>query len=432
MRIAVVGGGWAGMAAAVAAVQAGHRVHLWEAARTPGGRARMMPEQLPDGTPVSLDNGQHILIGAYRECLRLMTLVGVDPEQALLRLPLTLRFSDGDGIAFPRWPFPLDALAGIASARGWHRRDKLALLLQALRWRLDGFRCAAEQSVADVCRELTPRVLDELIEPLCVSALNTTAAQSSGTVFLRVLQDAVFGGSGSSHLLLPRVDLSRLFPAAAAQWLRGHGADVRIGARVQRIAHTDGQWQIDGEVFDRVLLATAAPDALHLLQASHKGWPQAQQQAARSWCDVASQLRHMPITTVYAWAPGAALAQPMLALRPASDAAFPAPAQFVFDRGQLGGPAGLLAFVISASDGERLALQAQVLQQAKAQLGLTLQPVQTVVEKRATIACTPGLRRPSMNLADGLHACADYVEGAYPSTLEGAVRTALACVAAIR
>ncbi len=106
--------------------------------------------------------------------------------QSLLRIPLTLRFPDGDGIALPRWPFPLDALAGIATARGWDWRDKLALLLQALRWQIGSFGCAANLTVADVCRDLTPRVRAELIEPLCVSALNTVADESSGAVFLRV------------------------------------------------------------------------------------------------------------------------------------------------------------------------------------------------------------------------------------------------------
>jgi len=105
----------------------------------------------------------------------------------------------------------------------------------------------------------------------------------------------------------------------------------------------------------------------------------------------------------------------------------------VFDRGQLGGPAGLLAFVVSASTGERDALQAQVLQQARTQLGRSLQSVQTVVEKRATFACTPGVMRPAMQIAPGLLACGDYVAGPYPATLEGAVRSGLnAANAAIR
>lgn len=109
----------------------------------------------------------------------------------------------------------------------------------------------------------------------------------------------------------------------------------------------------------------------------------------------------------------------------------PAPAQFVFDRGQLGGPAGLLAFVVSASRGERDVLQAQVMAQAHDQLGLTLQAVQTIVEKRATFACTPGLQRPPMAIAPGLLAAGDYVDGPYPATLEGAVRSGLAAAIAL-
>jgi predicted NAD/FAD-dependent oxidoreductase len=115
----------------------------------------------------------------------------------------------------------------------------------------------------------------------------------------------------------------------------------------------------------------------------------------------------------------------MLALRCTPDA----PAQFVFDRGQLGGPAGLLAFVVSASDAEREVRQGQVLQQASTQLGLNLQAVQTVVEKRATFACTPDLQRPPQAIAPGLLACGDYVAGPYPATLEGAVRSGLQAVA---
>ncbi|MCP5281448.1 MAG: FAD-dependent oxidoreductase [Rhodoferax sp.] len=432
MKIAIVGGGWAGMAAAVTAVQAGHAVTLWEASRVLGGRARALPAQLPDGSAVVLDNGQHILIGAYRECLRLMQLVGVDPEQALLRLPLRMRFPDGGGVAFPPWPAPLDALAGIATARGWQGRDKLALLLQALRWRLESFQCDADRSVADLCRELTPRVRTELIEPLCVSALNTEAADSSGQVFLRVLQDAMFSGSGGSDLLLPRIDLSAMFPDAAAHWLRQRGATVHVGSRVQQLAHIDGRWHVGGAPFDRVLLATSASEALHLLQGSAPAWPQPLQASTLHWIALARTLKHMPIATVYAWAAKARLDAPMLALRAAPMAATPMPAQFVFDRGQLGGPAGLLAFVVSASRGTRDDLQAQVLQQARAQLGLQLQAVQSVVEKRATIACTPGLKRPPQEIADGLLACADYVDGPYPSTLEGAVRSAIGAIGSIR
>ena len=76
-------------------------------------------------------------------------------------------------------------------------------------------------------------------------------------------------------------------------------------------------------------------------------------------------------------------------------------------------------------------LQAQVLAQAQAQLGLRLQAIQTIVEKRATFACTPALLRPAQFIAPGLLACGDYVAGPYPATLEGAVRSGVAAVAAL-
>ena len=106
------------------------------------------------------------------------------------------------------------------------------------------------------------------------------------------------------------------------------------------------------------------------------------------------------------------------------------PAQFVFDRGQLGGPAGLLAFVVSASQQSSTDLAAQVVAQAADQLGFhDMAVLQTVLEKRATFACTPGLQRPAAQVAPGLLACGDYIDGPYPATLEGAVRSGLQAAA---
>lgn len=426
MRVAVVGAGWAGMAAAVALAQAGHEAIVFEATRTLGGRARGLQATLPDGTATTLDNGQHILIGAYTECLRLMQAVGVATAAALLRTPLTLRFPDGRGIALPDWPAPLDVAAGIATARGWGWGDKLALLRAALGWRRAGFVCAPATTVAQLCGALTPRVREELIDPLCVSALNTPADEASGQVFLRVLRDALFGVRGGSQLLLPRQDLGALFPEAAARWLAAHGGQVRTGHRVQRIetdAARPGTWRVDGEAFDRVCLACPPWEAERLVAQAGTAAPGPDSGATAPWLAQASALRFEAIATVYAFGPGAALPLPMLSLRSGPAA----PAQFVFDRARLGGPAGLLAFVVSASDGEREELQHRVLAQAAGQLGLHgLQPVQTVVEKRATFACTPGLVRPGQRIAPGLLACGDYVDGPYPATLEGAVRSALA------
>ena len=431
IRVAVVGGGWAGLAAAVAAVQAGHQVTLFEAARSWGGRARALPCTLPDGSTTLLDNGQHILIGAYRDTLALMRTVGVAPDRALLRMPLTLLFPDGQGLRQPDWPAPLDVLAGVLGARGWSLADKWSVLRTTGRWQRTGFRCAPELSVAELCHGLAPTVMHTLIAPLCVSALNTPPERASGQVFLRVLRDALLGGKGSSHLLLPRTDLGALLPTAAATWLAHHGATLRLGQRVEQLQHQDGHWQVDGQPFDTVLWATASSVASQAMTQARSD-DSASAHALRTWALQAEALCFESIATVYVQAGTTRLPCPMLALYSGPQQ----PAQFVFDRGQLGGPTGLLAFVVSASSDARATLQSQVLQQAHTQLaallkGQALVPVQTVVEKRATFACSPGLVRPAQTIANGLLVCGDYVTGPYPATLEGAVRSGLAAARAL-
>jgi predicted NAD/FAD-dependent oxidoreductase len=166
---------------------------------------------------------------------------------------------------------------------------------------------------------------------------------------------------------------------------------------------------VDGERFDAVVLATPPTEAVRLLQAASIG--------AERWLASARGLTYEAIATVYVTG-GPRLSLPMLALSPG-------PAQFVFDRSQLGAPAGVLAFVVSASPAGREEIERDVLAQA-AGLGWEVRPLQTVVDKRATFACVPGLQRPPGAIAPGLWACGDYVEGPYPATLEGAVRAGLA------
>lgn len=418
-RIAVVGAGWAGLAAAVHAVHQGHQVDVFEAARMPGGRARSLEVPVPGAAPIVLDNGQHILIGAYTETLSLMQSVGVSPQRVLHAQPLRLLDAHGHGLALPAWPAPLDAAWGIARAQGWSWRDKASLLGAALRWQRQGFRCDAACTVVDLCSDLRPRVLRELVEPLCVAALNTPIEQASGEVFLRVLRDALLGRGwgewGGSWLLLPREPLGAIFPDAAAASLRDAGARLHLGHRVTALASAGSGWRVEGGHFDAVIMAVASWDAVRLLEAADI--------PAHEWLVQARSLRHESIATVYA-SGGPRLPEPMLALSAG-------PAQFVFDRGQLGGPDGLLAFVASASTGTRESLEAQVLAQAGAEGWHGLKVLQTVVEKRATFACTPGLQRPGLSIAPGLRACGDYVDGPYPATLEGAVRSALAVVEAL-
>lgn len=406
MRTAVVGGGWAGIAAAVSLADAGHDVVVFEMAPQLGGRARSVAGADPDRPH---DNGQHILIGAYRDSLALMRRLGVDPAQVLRRLPLALPYPGEPGLRLPPGPPLLAFTRGVLTHRGWPLAARLGLLAAAGGWLARGFRCDAALSVARLCVGMPAAVQRDLVEPLCVAALNTPAAQASAQVFLRVLKDALFGGPGSADLLLPARPLSELLAGPAAAWL---GPRLRLGRRVQRL---EAGWRVDGEAFDAVVLACTSLEAARLAA-----------DIAPDWAAASRDLGFEPIVTVYLHSPGSALPAPMLALREGPEA----PAQFVFDHGQLGGAPGRFAFVVSGAAPwvARGGVAEAVLAQARRELAWATPPTldRLLTEKRGTFACTPGLRRPPARIAPGLWAAGDYIDGPYPATLEGAVRSGLA------
>ena len=416
-RVAVVGAGWAGLAAAVQATANGHAVALFDMAGHGGGRARSVPIG-----GLQLDNGQHILIGAYSETLRLMRLVGVDPAHVLQRRRLELVYPDGSGLRLPPGNVHLAFGWAVLRVRRWTVRERWSLLLQTLQWLRNGMRNPGVDTVAQLCASLPERVRGDLIDPLCIAALNTPSSQASATVFLRVLADALFGGPGSSDLLLPATGLSQLFPQPALRWLERRGAGLRMGQRVQAIERQPGGWSVDGEPFDAVVLACSAVEAARLALPLNA-----------AWSAQAAALRYEPIATVFARRNGRPLPTPMVALHSSADE----PAQFAFDLEQLTRQQSLVAFVVSGArrwvDLGLPALSSAVGQQAMRALPASFTAVpevaHTALERRATFACAPALSRPSMTVATSLLAAGDYVEGPYPATLEGAVRSGVAAAA---
>jgi squalene-associated FAD-dependent desaturase len=415
-RVCVVGGGWAGIAAAVTAAAAGDQVTLLEMAPQLGGRARGVEL---DGA--MLDNGQHILIGAYTATLALMRRVGADPGELLERRPLELIYPDGSGLRLPPGP-PVSAFVrGVLRARAWSVRERAALLGAAGGWLARGFRCAPDRTVAQLTARVSPRLREEVLEPLCIAALNTPPAQASAAVFLRVLRDALFSGAGSADLLLPRRPLSQLLPDPAHRWLVARGASVRTATRARELVRDAAQWRVDGEAFEHVVLATTPQEAARLAGGIAPGWAAA-----------AAAFAYEPIVTVYLRSAGSRLPQPMTALRGGADA----PAQFLFDHGALGGAPGLFAAVASSASawvarGADATAEAALRQLVAFPPGTWRSPptvVRTLTEKRGTFLCTPAVRRPAATIAPGLAAAGDFVQGPYPATLEGAVRAGISAV----
>ena len=413
-QVLVIGGGWAGLAAAVRAVQLGGQVTLLDMAPQLGGRARSWQ----DDEGHWRDSGQHILIGAYRDTLALMRTVGADPTQLLQRLPLTLVDPDGVGLRWPAKGAPLLAAArAMASHPRWGWRERWGLAAWGLRQGLRGLQAPPGWTVAQWCARLPASVRQELIDPLCIAALNTPTATASAAVLMRVLQDALLRGPGGSDLLLPAAPLQALLPEPAQRWLTAQGAAVLTGTRAAQLERHPEGWRCGPHQADAVVLASSATEAARLTRT-----------LSPAWSAQASALPAEAIATVELLAPGARLPAPMVALADG-------PAQFLFDLGQIDGDAGprqgrftAVASAVAAdlADGlEPVAqrIQAQVATQVPALAHA--QRLQAHADRRATFACTAQLQRPPARIVPGLWAAGDYVAGPYPATLEAAVQAGL-------
>jgi squalene-associated FAD-dependent desaturase len=435
--VAVVGGGWAGCAAALELLAQGCEVTLHEAARALGGRARAVQAR-----GRVLDNGQHILLGAYRDSLALMRRVGLDPDATLLRLPLQMRYPPGSKLldfVAPRLPAPLHVLVALLRAQGLAREDKLALARFSTSARWMDWHLKVDCSVIELLERFdqTPRLYQLLWRPLCIAALNTDPQQASARVFLAVLRDSLGARRAASDMLLPRVLLDALFPEAARRHLEAGGARVLLGSRVESLTRlADGGWRVDaGGVqtrHDAVVLATAPWQSAALL----RPLPDTEVLVGRL-----DALAYEPICTVYLqYAAGVRLPLPFCALLDDPDAGLWG--QFAFDRGQLdAGQDGLLAVVVSSAARAIGLEQAQLADAVARQLAAAFgQPAlgapawsQVIAEKRATFACTPGLDRPGndsgIESLAGLLLAGDYTACDYPATLESAVRSGLAAAA---
>ena len=449
VAVAVVGGGWAGCAAAVELASKGHQVTLFEAARTLGGRAReveLKPESSTGRGSVRVDNGQHILLGAYSATLRLIKQVGLERKQVFLNLPLQMRYPpDSGGMDFiaPRWPAPLHLAGALLRAKGLAWADKMALARFSSSARWMGWHLHTDCSVSELLERFdqTPRLIQLMWRPLCLAALNTPPERASAKVFLNVLRDSLGAKRSASDMLLPKVDLSALFPDAAANYVKQHGGAVRLGAKVSALRQAaDGGWQIEiagtdgGMHFERVILATPAAHTAALMQKMSLLDPAVSKPAVVQLVTQLSAFEAEAITTCYLqYDASVKLALPFFALidQPQQQQW----GQFVFDRGQLNAAqAGLLAVVVSAS-GEAAQLKQSTLADALAQqLARVFQrpelavPLwcQVITEKRATYACTPNLLRPqnATRLA-GLAIAGDFTAGEYPATIESAVRSGI-------
>ncbi len=419
-NIAVIGGGYSGMAAAVRIVEGGGVPTVFESARVLGGRARRI-EYLGR----TLDNGQHILSGAYSELLRLMNVIGLSAN-VVQRVPLRLSMPPDFLLRAPMLPAPWHMAVALLTAKGLTFSDRLRAIgmMQALK--KSQFMVPAWQTVGELLAQhrQSQHVIHNLWQPLTVSALNTPITRASAQVFANVLCDALAGPREASDLLLPQVDLTALFPAPAADWVVKNGGQVVLGQRVDALTFNPQHvtLQVGGSTqnFDAAVLAV--------------GPHQRAEFGSVLAADGSPPLRYEPITTIY-FGFASRVSLPLAMLGQAHGLC-----HWFFDRRQLSAtpdaPELVVAAVISASgphdELETDALAAHALAELRQHLPTLPAPSwqKVVREKFATFACTPDAPRPSSRTASPrIFLASDDVANPrrnYPATLEGTVRNGIA------
>ena len=422
--VGIIGGGYAGMAAAVSLAEHGIPVTVFESARQLGGRARGVLHQ-----DTQLDNGQHLLLGCYRQTLRMIEQVGGNIENDFLRLPLQLDLHGEFSLRAPRLPAPLHLLIALLKAQGLRFGARLNAARFMLALRRMNFRLPSDMTVAELLAQhgQDTELAQKLWEPLCIAALNTPIRKASAQVLLNVLRDALNRSRADSDMLLPRIDFSALFPQRAASHIERHGGKVFTSCGVEAIIPgSNGIELISGlgnTTFSHVICAAPPTVAAKLLR------PIAALESTVAQIDT---LQHQPIYTVYLQYPlTVRLPHPMIGLHRRFS-------QWLFDKGQIAGQPGLLAAVISAEGIHQELPHEQLAQKVIAELreefGIMETPewFKVIAEKRATFCCAPNLRRPQQQTAlPGLLLAGDYTAGDYPATLEGAVLSGLRCAGLI-
>ncbi|HEY9148305.1 MAG TPA: hydroxysqualene dehydroxylase HpnE, partial [Gammaproteobacteria bacterium] len=411
--VIIAGAGWAGMAAALELAQNGIPVTVLESAPQAGGRARTVSV---GDTP--LDNGQHLLIGAYHETLRLLAQMGLDEEQVLLRQPLHLEVIEQKTrlcLHAPKLPAPLHLAWGLLSAAGVSATDKRRALRMSLSLAWRGYRLERDISVEALLEHYRqgPELIRRFWQPLCLATLNTPLQQASAEVFLRVLKDSFSHARKDADLLLPRVPLGELFCDNAWQALATNsGNRLELGCRVSGISAEHGRLSLQtgsGEQMaaEDIVIATSPTAASRLLA------PMAQTTELAS---TIGALGSQPITTVYLHYPDAPpLSVPMLGLAGTLS-------QWLFDRRFCNQP-GWYAVVISAEGEHNRWDKGKLAQQIQQELADNLpqwpaaaQQQVVIREKRATFACRVGceaLRPDNATALDGLWLAGDYTATGY-------------------
>jgi squalene-associated FAD-dependent desaturase len=266
-EILIIGGGFAGLAAAVELARQGRRVRLLEQKPYLGGRARSF---LDPTSGAVVDNGQHLIMGCYRATIRFLETIGT-LDRIRFQPRLSLQFLEKDGrrtqLHAASLPAPWHLLAGVLRSRSFSLHEKFEVL--RLGRRLDSAGApgdaAGNQSVeAWLSRHGQSESLRRNFwDLLCIAAMNEDPRVASAALFARVLRLALFTSPEDSRLGIVRVGLSDCYTQAAAQYIEARGGTIECGCNVTSLRVSDGACRgvvlAGGETLEAAMVISAVP-----------------------------------------------------------------------------------------------------------------------------------------------------------------------------
>ncbi len=430
--VVVIGGGFAGLSAAVALADRGVRVTVLEARPRLGGRA----SSFRDATSGSVvDNGQHAMMGCYTRTLAFLDRIGAADKvqrQANLHVELVHPRLGAGAIACPAWPSPLHLVGGLLRYRLLSRRERFGALhagleLMAMRRRNDPRLASA--TVGEVLADLgqSAHACTSFWNPVALATLNETPERAAAGPFVEVLARAFFRSRADSQFVLPRVGLGDLYTDDARRfverrggrvWIHAPAASVEVGdGAVRAVALRDGRrLAADG------CIAAVPPPALEPLL------PPALR--ARAPFTTLGRLEASPIVSTHLWFDRPVLRGDFVGLLGTTT-------HWAFNRSRLLGESGdgqCVSAVISAGrsvvgwDSERItgAVLADLHALLPTARAAVLRHAVVVKEKQATVAPTPEaerLRPPAVTDLAGLVLAGDWTATGLPPTIESAVES---------
>lgn len=425
-RVVVVGGGLAGITAALRCADTGAKVVLLEGSPRLGGLTTSF--QRGD---LMVDTGQHVFLRCCTAYRALLDRLGVADQVALqprLDVPVLRPGQRPARLRRGRLPAPLHLAGSLLRYGPMPVGDRVRVARAALALRgvdpaepgtdaITFGRWLAEHGQS-------PRAVEALWDLVGIATLNAPAATASLAPAATVFQLGLLGDAGAGDIGWPLVPLAVLHAQAAQRALASAGADVRVKARARALAADGDRWQVttDDEVLwaDAVVLAVPPEQAQQLLpadaQPSPVGWAQA--------------LGASPIVNVHVVLDRRVTASQFFA-------ALDSPLQWVFDRTVQSGLAGggqYLAVSLSAADDELGRTTAQLRETVLPALTALLPAIRHAVvrdffvtrEPQATFRPVPGtaaLRPPTATALPGLALAGAWTDTGWPATMEGAVRS---------